>query len=285
MTSTIILNKLPGMLPLLGRSAITRKPKTKNPVFPELRFEVKGVETKAKKLGSYNEVCGFGSDTSKLSVTYPHAPIFALHLSLMLHKDFPFAPMGLLHMRNSITQHRAIQVGERMDIAAFLSGSRRTDKGWEFDISSEVRVGEELVWEETGVFLYRAPQKGAKKNPPPEPETFASVKAIELPSGLGRAYAKVSGDYNPIHLTNPTAKLLGFKKMVIHGMWSKTRCVSALVDGIDSEALQIDCEFKTPIFLPATVALHYSEDQGGYRFALRNQAGTRPHVVGSIKPL
>ena len=45
---------------------------------------------------------------------------------------------------------------------------------------------------------------------------------------LGRRYAAVSGDRNPIHLYPLTAKALGFPRQIAHGMWSKARCVAAL---------------------------------------------------------
>ncbi len=48
-----------------------------------------------------------------------------------------------------------------------------------------------------------------------------------LPGDLGRRYAAVSGDHNPIHLYPLTAKALGFPRQIAHGMWSKARCVAA----------------------------------------------------------
>ena len=49
-----------------------------------------------------------------------------------------------------------------------------------------------------------------------------------LPGDLGRRYAAVSGDRNPIHLYPLTAKALGFPRQIAHGMWSLARCVAAL---------------------------------------------------------
>ncbi|MDQ9817487.1 MaoC/PaaZ C-terminal domain-containing protein, partial [Acinetobacter bereziniae] len=37
----------------------------------------------------------------------------------------------------------------------------------------------------------------------------------------GRRYAKVSGDFNLIHIHAITAKAFGFKQAIAHGMWSK----------------------------------------------------------------
>ncbi|AGH45935.1 MaoC/PaaZ C-terminal domain-containing protein [Paraglaciecola psychrophila] len=50
----------------------------------------------------------------------------------------------------------------------------------------------------------------------------------DLSSTLGRQYAKVSGDFNPIHLNKWLAKLFGFQQHIIHGMLTKSYCISAL---------------------------------------------------------
>ena len=41
---------------------------------------------------------------------------------------------------------------------------------------------------------------------------------VEASTGL--RYAKVSGDWNPHHLYPWTAKLLGFKSPIAHGLWT-----------------------------------------------------------------
>ena len=74
-----------------------------------------------------------------------------------------------------------------------------------------------------------------------------------LGGDLGRRYAAVSGDHNPIHLYALTAKALGFSRQIAHGMWSKARCVAALENRLP-DAVTVDVAFKTPIFLPGTVA-------------------------------
>ena len=38
----------------------------------------------------------------------------------------------------------------------------------------------------------------------------------------------MSGDHNPIHLYPLTAKALGFRRQIAHGMWSLARCVAAV---------------------------------------------------------
>ena len=51
-------------------------------------------------------------------------------------------------------------------------------------------------------------------------DVAATGRVWKLPGDLGRKYAAVSGDHNPIHLYPLTAKALGFPRQIAHGMWT-----------------------------------------------------------------
>ena len=71
----------------------------------------------ANTSAAYAEVCGFpAKDTVPL--TYPHILGFPLHLLVMSDPAFPFAALGGVHLTNTITAHRAIAVGETIDVSA-----------------------------------------------------------------------------------------------------------------------------------------------------------------------
>ena len=72
-----------------------------------------------------------------------------------------------------------------------------------------------------------------------------------LPEGLGRAYAGVSGDVNPIHLHALSAKAMGFPRAIAHGMWTAARTLAAL--GALDRAVEPPVWFAKPVFLPSTV--------------------------------
>jgi acyl dehydratase len=93
----------------------------------------------------------------------------------------------------------------------------------------------------------------------------------------------VSGDHNPIHLYPLTAKALGFKRQIAHGMWSLARCVAAIENRLP-DAVTVDAAFKKPIFLPGSVAFGVARhDEGrdeGLAFALTSPTSGAPHVIG-----
>lgn len=102
-----------------------------------------------------------------------------------------------------------------------------------------------------------------------------------LPGDLGRRYAGVSGDFNPIHIHAVSARLLGFPTAIIHGMWTKARCLAAL-DPHLPERFTVDVSFRKPILLPATVQFAERGDERGISFAVRGAGKGTPHLDGRV---
>ena len=143
------------------------------------------------------------------------------------------------------------------------------------------------MWESTSNYLRVG--KG-DKDAPAERDPFDVVAGTgivwSLPGSLGREYAAVSGDHNPIHLYPLSAKAFGFKRQIAHGMWSKARCVAAFANRLGDEAT-VEVEFKKPIFLPGKVAFGSRVvDDGAHRgldFSLTNPGSGAPHLVGRAR--
>lgn len=269
----------PGLWSQYVRALLARGNGKPVPPMPSLEATLIRQRCDPAKVAEYAKVCGFNQHTY-LPYTYPHILAFPLHLELMLHPEFPLAPMGLVHVRNQITQHRPIAVTEALDIRCFLGASQHSDKGLEFDCVTEVRVMGELVWESVSTNLARSQTASSKKKTtPPTPAAFDHQQSWHLPSNLGRRYARVSGDSNPIHLYPFSARLFGFKQHIAHGMWTKARTAAALTNMVDMSQGQLTVQFKQPIFLPADIALHYQPEGSNVSFDVRAQ-DSRIHMTG-----
>ncbi|MCP3424542.1 hypothetical protein NBM05_00435 [Rothia sp. AR01] len=64
----------------------------------------------------------------------------------------------------------------------------------------------------------------------------------------------MSGDVNPIHLSTPSARALGMKGMIAHGMYAASRTLSEIADDA-SAPCSWTVEFGAPIVLPAEVSI------------------------------
>lgn len=282
----------PATLPMYVRAALPALPvvgalpgiKHTGDAVPDLTLTRTDVLSDPDHLARYAGVCGFRYG-GRLPVTYPHLAAFGLQMALMGDTSFPFTPMGLVHLRNSITQHRPIDVTEPYDIAVRADGLRPHPKGRLIDLVTKVRIGDVLVWEET-MTLFSRGRVGAGEETSPSPlaeiEAPSGPARWRLPSDLGRRYAAVSGDWNPIHLYGLTAKAFGFPRQIAHGMWTKARCLAAL-EGRLPDAYTVDVEFKKPILLPASVTFG-AEDGNAGATVFGVTSPTKTHLVGRLSP-
>ena len=101
-----------------------------------------------------------------------------------------------------------------------------------------------------------------------------------MPDDIGRRYAAVSGDRNPIHLHPLSARLFGMPKPIAHGMWLKARCL-ALLQGELPDAYAAEVSFKLPVYLPGKVSFA----SGDGRFSLHDEKNEKPHLSGMISAL
>ena len=103
-----------------------------------------------------------------------------------------------------------------------------------------------------------------------------------MPDDIGRRYAAVSGDRNPIHLHGLAAKAFGFRSAIAHGMWLKARALAAL-QGRLPEAMTVEVAFKTPVFLPSTIAVAATAAAAGWDLDVRNAGRGKPHLTGTVR--
>lgn len=284
--NAIYRNQPPGLWSLYSKVLLPKdKPSGGDIHIPELSARLIGVSTANASLKRYQKVCGFGTQTT-VPITWPHILAFPLHLKLLTEKSFPLPLLGLVHLRNQITQHRPIGTGESLDITVRLDGQNNTSKGLEFDLVTEAWASGRLVWEESSTNLFRQPDKSGKKTvgKPPELPSYPETTEIIAPESIGRQYAAVSGDRNPIHLHALTAKAFGFPRAIAHGMWSKARVLALLEQqsGWRQDAVSVSCQFKKPLFLPGTAQLNWREGQSGWDYQLLNASGSAPHLSGEI---
>lgn len=251
---------------------------------PEVDLELAGVSADPAKVAAYAKVCGF-TLRDALPPTYPHVLAFPLHMAVMADGSFPFGAVGLVHLENRIFLRRPLGIGEELTIRVRPTKLRPHPKGQTFTLVTEVSVDEETAWEGVSTFLHRG--KGDEGAAAPEPfatvptETTASA-GWRLEGGLGRRYASVSGDRNPIHLHALAAKPLGFPAAIAHGMWTKARCLAALESRLP-DTFAVEVRFRKPILLPARVEFASEALDDEIAFTVRDANRKTPHLDGRIK--
>jgi len=299
---TRTLDSPPSILPLYARAAAPLVPGASRLPFvpggggeiPDTELVLDGVRPDTNAVAAYAKVCGF-SLRDTLPPTYPHVLAFPLHMAVMADGSFPFGAVGLVHVENRIAQHRPIGLGEELRLVVRPTPLQPHKRGQTFGLFTEARVDGEAVWQSTSTMLHR----GKPQNPADGPKSRLGVdKSAHRPPGagliasaewrlggdLGRRYASVSGDRNPIHMHSLTAKPLGFPGAIAHGMWTKARCLAAL-EGRLPDAFAAEVRFRKPIRLPGRVELLSDAGPEEIHFAVRDAKRHTPHLDGAVTPL
>lgn len=292
MTNSIELkyDSLPAVLPSYAR-AVLGLPDGLNDgrTIPSITAHVNGVTAAQHHLARYRDVCAFAR-ARDMPVTYPHVLAFPLHMAVMTHKQFPLKLLGLVHIRNDITQHRAIANEEALDVTVRVGGHRQVRPGLEFDLITE--IGDDaghIVWEETATILSRrggGQKRSGTSKPAAEPALAGDHHAHwDISADVGRRYAAAAGDLNPIHLSRYSARLFGFRRAIATGMWLNARVAAELAPRLTAPAYTLSVTFKKPVLLPSPVTFAYSLGDAGAAFALTDPAAETVHLQGEVSYL
>ncbi|WP_299075556.1 MaoC/PaaZ C-terminal domain-containing protein [uncultured Paraglaciecola sp.] len=261
---TTKLASIPNIKGLLIKAAFKQFSKTPHisseVILPNTRFDVEDIKLETSRCQGFHQVVGWGGESNIVHPCYLHSLVFPLHLKLLLSKNFPFPLLGLVHISNQIRQLRPIKKDETLSVSSCVGELELHSKGWLFSIEVAFYSGSELVWQSVSTNLFRTKHgQEVKSRNKSLADEFVDPTIVnwDLKSNLGRRYAKVSGDYNLIHLNKWLAKLFGFKQHIIHGMCTKSYCISALQQLnpiLFSQAFEINTNFRQPVYLPNQVS-------------------------------
>jgi hypothetical protein len=254
----------------IALEALRRRPDT----LPERELTREGVRVDPHALAEYDRVCGFRL-RDELPATYPHVLAFPLAMELMAARDFPFSPLGLVHVGNTIEQLRPLRFHEALDLRVRAADLAPHERGTQFAVLAVAAVDGEVVWRDRSTYLHREGTGGASRRDGAEPPPPSAIWRV--PGDIGRRYSRVSGDANPIHLHPLPAKALGQPGAIAHGMWTKARCLAAL-EGRLPEAYTADVRFKLPLTIPGRAAFSFRDG----KFAVHDARSGKPHLSGRV---
>ncbi|MBI6684784.1 acyl dehydratase [Pseudomonas viridiflava] len=277
----LYLNALQPLPNLFFQAALRRK--VTGTQLPDLGLR-SWVSVDADKLEAYRKVCGF-QESSLLPPTYPHVLAFPLQMQLMTSRDFPFPLMGLVHIANRISIHRPLGGINQLYVSVQATDLRPHRKGVTFTLVTHIEDSVGLLWEEDSTMLCTGVRLDGETDEHIEPAYLPVIEHTtwQASSHIGRDYARVSGDYNPIHLSAPSAKLFGFPRAIAHGMWLKARTLAALDDHLPASNVDITVQFQKPVRLPGDVKLFASAAGSHGQLRLEGQPDL-VHMVGSWQP-
>lgn len=227
-------------------------------------------------------------DYGVLPPLYPAFATFMVHLKHLSDPTFPFQAMGTIHIRTIVEQVRAIRLDEKVSYRCSVEGHRQIDRGVEFDMITEAMVDDSVI-STTTITMYRRTAIRTKDRPRAAIQVHNHVAAHESSwdvwASTARVYGRLSGDINPIHLSVFTAKLLGFKAMMLHGIWTVGRACAMHPVQMMADNIRLESEFKSPVLLPATLRYRWWDVDGVLEMRVLESKGVKPHMIARLVPM
>lgn len=238
-----------------------------------------------------------GAHRTALPSVLVHIIGFPVQMALMSREDFPLPLMGLVHLANRVDHLRPITLAQPVQVLVSAENLRAHRRGTQVDIrvtviedsaDPENPAEQAVLWRGVSTYLSRGihllgeAAPGAAESPRQEFVPPVKTASWRLGAGTGRAYAAVSGDYNPIHVSNLAAKALGIPSAIVHGMYSAGR----MLEGREPEGAghRWSIDFAAPVTLPATVAFAAEHvDAQQLRFTGWNPRKSRLHFSAELQ--
>ena len=207
----------------------------------------------------YRAALGFTLDTVPL--TWWYLPDQRAHMATLLSSSFPYRLAGIVHVENELIAHASASTAAPADTAIVLATR--------IDIlpptaSGAVYCALETVGSADGERIFtciskylavRGARSGKSRGERAPIAAGAVIESWTLGPSSGRDYARVSGDWNPIHLTRWSARLMGLPAPIIHGMHSVARTCAALEARAERPVTALSVRFTAPVPLGEGVVL------------------------------
>ena len=279
--------KLPSALASFPRALLNKRPDVTTVADPpEFHARVEKVRIDPAHVARYAAVCGFDAlmvRNGYVPLTFPHVLAMPLHMGIFANAAFPLRPSGLIHLSNTIAAPGELHPGMSLDLHTVACNYRKTDAGLAFDMDTVLTSEQQVVWSENCVFLSRWPPSPERPpsrpaRPPKAPKDSKVLLELDVTSRLAWDYARVSGDFNPIHLSDRAARYLGLRGAISHGMWALARSIAETPIEKAVPSARLETQFLTPVQLPARVAIKEWQEEGQQKRAMCDVRTGRVHM-------
>lgn len=254
---------------------------------PPLALRWSGLRIDERHLARYRRLCG-ADGYGHIPFLYPLSMLFHYHLGLFGHADFPWPLKKMLGLRNHVVQHRLLRPEDRLDLEVRTGSQRALPKGLEFDFHSVLSEGGRAVWESTHVYYLRGdfgPPSTAALDYLQPLEASEMEASWPAPAGGGLEFARLCGDFNPVHFSAGWARMLGFPRPFSHTQRIIDECLGRLPDAVrldEAGALRLDVAFKGPIYYGRALTMKAARRGAGWRFDLYCADAPKPAMPGRI---
>ena len=203
----------------------------------------------------YNAAFGFAG--AAVPITFLYLLAQRAQLATLLDQPIPFRIPGLIHVENRLEMHGEIDPDAAFTLTTSVSLPGPAPNGaMSCVLETRAYVGERLAFACDSTYLIKRGSRGKRsETAAPLAPVGEQVGSWRLAPNAVRAYAALSGDWNPIHLWPSTARLMGMREPIIHGMHTVAKACSLRQQALGHPVARLACRFKAPVPLGAEAIL------------------------------
>ena len=280
------MSKLPTLKSQLYRAFLTigRSKKIQGPEYRR-NDEFTIASLQSKKLKEYATFFGF---KGRPPLTYYYLLSQRIQTSLMVAKDFPLPIPGMVHLGTQIDQKEDPLPDTPITIKAEVIIVNKDEGSLLPEFNEMYYQNGVLLAEVKSSYLVKRKRKKGKRNK--RVNTIIENKeqnwlatSWQLKGSDSLSYARLSGDFNPIHISSLFAWLFGFKRKIIHGWYMGSKIIAAIEKETDMPAKAIDIQFLNAITLPQELSFEFrlGHDRN-LEFRIGDIKGDRFYVSGVL---
>lgn len=251
---------------LLGKAPPKSKPATPGPV---LSVTLPARSTELVRAYVHN----VGGDPGAYKGTLPahFFPQWAFGIAGRSLEGVPYPMLKVLNVGCRLEVRKPLPANEPLTVTAQLmdidDDGRRAVITTRL-VTSTASAPDALISEMIAMVpLKRAKRDGGKKENGSEkkeqnrvPEGAKEIAFFDVGANAGLEFAKLTGDFNPIHWIRPAARASGFSSVVLHGFGTMARAIEGLNRNLFAGDVQRlkkwSCRFTKPLVLPAKAGLY-----------------------------
>jgi acyl dehydratase len=251
--------KLNAPLPILGvAKTFFRKPSKSDTAYEDSQIIV--IESGIKEsLSAYQKFFEFDT-AKKIPSSWLYLPAQKAHIQMMLEDSFPLPVPGLVHTSNSIKIESEISTDLPLEIEATVKIEERKNDSLAaiFNLNFKQNGSLKASCESVNYWINKSAPRKKEAREEQTPEVYdKQSKLWHFHENLSNEYAKISGDYNPIHLHAVFGKLFGFKGKVLHGWCSTSKIIAFFESEFQSKINSFQVKFIKPFILPKNAICEY----------------------------
>lgn len=185
--------------------------------------------------------------------------ITAFKASLQTLSQAPIASpiMGLIHLSSEFQILVRHNWCAPFDLKITIDKCEQTDKGLVYTVVSDFYQYGTITIRNVNTMLSKDRAYQGQKTAPAHQanEEFTELTSWTIKSKTAWSYARLSGDFNPIHIHKRLAKAFGLRNMVIHGMYNASKALAEIKALNTPMSSIVSIHFNKPCFVPNKVKL------------------------------